>query len=98
MSTKETDIAAAEPVIADDISDREMKGEIDPREIHIDTVAQRKLIRKVDFYVIPLLNLCWIFAYLDRSNIGNAAIAGMPADLHMSSQDLASELSPYNIG
>jgi hypothetical protein len=56
-------------------------------------VAQRKLIRKIDFYVIPLLNLCWVFAYLDRSNIGNAAIAGMPADLGMSTQALASESS-----
>ncbi|KAH8901449.1 major facilitator superfamily transporter [Thozetella sp. PMI_491] len=74
-----------------------MKGEIDPREIHIDTVAQRKLIRKVDFYVIPLLNLCWIFAYLDRSNIGNAAIAGMPADLHMSSQDLANAILMFYV-
>jgi hypothetical protein len=95
MSAKAIDIVAAEPVIADDTSDNEMKGEVDPREIYIDPIAQGKLIRKVDLYVIPLLNLCWIFAYLDRSNIGNAAIAGMPADLSMSTQDLASELLPH---
>lgn len=53
------------------------------REIVIDPIAEKKLVRKCDLHVVPILNLIFCAAFLDRINIGNAKIQGMIADLHM---------------
>ncbi|KAK5115813.1 hypothetical protein LTR85_009407 [Meristemomyces frigidus] len=58
-------------------------------EIYIDPQRERRLLWKIDAFLVPLLTLSFLSAYLDRSNIGNAAIAGMPEDLGLSKQGLA---------
>jgi hypothetical protein len=87
MADTDTKVA----VIADtaDVADVE-KSNIDPDDIYIDPQKERKLLWKIDGFLVPLLTLAFLSAYLDRSNIGNAAIAGMPEDLGMSKQELAS--------
>ncbi|KAI4939261.1 uncharacterized protein J4E92_000545 [Alternaria infectoria] len=57
-------------------------------EIHIDPVAEKKLIRKLDLILSPMMVLVFLVAYLDRSNIGNAAIAGMNEDLGLTGNRL----------
>ncbi|KAF2665967.1 MFS general substrate transporter [Microthyrium microscopicum] len=44
----------------------------------------RRLLRKVDLNLIPLLSLLYFLSFLDRSNIGNARLANLERDLHMS--------------
>jgi hypothetical protein len=36
----------------------------------IDLLAEKKLLRKVDLHVIPILFLLFLMAFLDRTNIG----------------------------
>lgn len=36
----------------------------------IDPVAEKKLLRKLDFWLAPMMIICFLVAYLDRSNIG----------------------------
>ncbi|EME77657.1 uncharacterized protein MYCFIDRAFT_44924 [Pseudocercospora fijiensis CIRAD86] len=43
----------------------------------------RKLMRKVDLWLIPWLCLVYLLCFLDRTNIGNARLAGMEEDLDM---------------
>jgi hypothetical protein len=46
---------------------------------------QRKaMIRKVDFRLVPVLAVLYLFSHIDRANIGNAKIEGMMEDLGMS--------------
>ncbi|KAF9894345.1 hypothetical protein FE257_007848 [Aspergillus nanangensis] len=45
-----------------------------------------RILRKVDYRLLPLMTLLYTFAYLDRSNIGNARVAGMEADLNLTSE------------
>ncbi|KAL4973567.1 major facilitator superfamily domain-containing protein [Aspergillus desertorum] len=52
-----------------------------------DTVATKKLIRKIDFVLIPWLALLYLLSFLDRTNIGNARLAGLETDLNMSGLD-----------
>ena len=40
-----------------------------------------RLNRKFDFHLLPWLFGIWLFSFIDRSNIGNARIAGLTADL-----------------
>lgn len=43
----------------------------------------KKIIRKIDIHLLPFLSLLYLLSFLDRSNIGNARIAGMAADAHL---------------
>ncbi|KAL4937238.1 hypothetical protein BDV06DRAFT_216033 [Aspergillus oleicola] len=47
----------------------------------IDAKAEKKLIRKMDFYIIPFVVLLYLFSFLDRVNIGNARLYGLEEDL-----------------
>jgi hypothetical protein len=54
----------------------------------IDSVAEKKLVRKLDMHLVPVVMLLYLLSYLDRINIGNArfgkthfsssAILGLP--------------------
>jgi hypothetical protein len=63
----------------------------DASEIYIDPKAEAKVLRKCDMFLVPLLTLAFLSAYLDRNNIGNAATAGLKEDLGMSAQQFASK-------
>ncbi|KUJ13578.1 MFS general substrate transporter [Mollisia scopiformis] len=43
----------------------------------------RRVLRKIDLRLVPLLSFLYLIAYVDRSNIGNAKIAGMATDLNL---------------
>ncbi|KAJ9611505.1 hypothetical protein H2200_004689 [Cladophialophora chaetospira] len=46
-----------------------------------DPKAVRKVMRKVDLRLVPMLSLLYMWAFIDRSNLGNANIAGLSEDL-----------------
>lgn len=48
---------------------------------HIDG---KKVLRKMDLRLIPMLSILYLLAFLDRGNIGNAKIEHMLTDLKMS--------------
>ena len=51
---------------------------------HIDSAAERHLVWKCDLHVVPVLFVLYMLSFLDRINIGNANIEGLPKELHMS--------------
>ncbi|KAF5011822.1 hypothetical protein FDECE_2112 [Fusarium decemcellulare] len=53
----------------------------------IDPILEKKVLRKVDLNLVPILFLLFLCAFIDRINIGNARIQGLEADLNMSGQD-----------
>ena len=54
---------------------------VDPESI--DRSAEKRLVRKCDLHVVPIISLLYMFAFMDRINIGNARIQGLEKDLHM---------------
>ncbi|KAF1966538.1 MFS general substrate transporter [Bimuria novae-zelandiae CBS 107.79] len=46
---------------------------------------EKKVVRKIDTYLMPMMWLMYLLSYMDRTNIGNAKIAGMQADLSLTS-------------
>ncbi|CZT25765.1 related to permease of the major facilitator superfamily [Ramularia collo-cygni] len=54
----------------------------------IDPAEERRLVRKLDMWLSPMMVLVFLVSYLDRSNIGNAAIAGMTEDLGLDGNKL----------
>ncbi|CAK7231689.1 hypothetical protein SBRCBS47491_008016 [Sporothrix bragantina] len=50
-----------------------------------DTDEEKRLVRKIDLYLLPSIWLMYLLSYMDRTNIGNAKIAGMATDLDLDS-------------
>lgn len=59
---------------------------VQPNDIRLKTKdirAVRKIVRKIDFHLLPPLFALFLLAFIDRINIGNARIQGLERDLHM---------------
>ncbi|RPD81550.1 MFS general substrate transporter [Lentinus tigrinus ALCF2SS1-7] len=41
---------------------------------------ERRLVRKLDKRILPIICAMYFFAYLDRTNLGNARLQGLPED------------------
>ncbi|KAL2073530.1 hypothetical protein VTL71DRAFT_10856 [Oculimacula yallundae] len=52
-----------------------------------DAAATKRLLRKLDFRLIPFLALLYLLSFLDRTNIGNARLFDLELDLDMSGID-----------
>jgi len=50
---------------------------------HFDHAAEHKLMRKVDWRLLPILGALYSISLIDRTNISNARVAGMGADLQL---------------
>ncbi|KAF5355128.1 hypothetical protein D9756_005715 [Leucocoprinus leucothites] len=46
-----------------------------------------RLMRKLDWNLIPFVSLLYLLSFLDRSNVGNARLAGLERDLDMNGLD-----------
>ncbi|KAI0738952.1 MFS general substrate transporter [Daedaleopsis nitida] len=42
---------------------------------------ERRLVRKLDMRIMPIACIMYLFAYLDRTNLGNARLQGLPRDV-----------------
>lgn len=63
-----------------------------------DAAAERRLVRKIDRNVLPILGLLYLLSFLDRSNIGNAKLDGLTTDLHISNDNYLWTLTIYFFG
>ncbi|KAG7101083.1 putative transporter like protein [Verticillium longisporum] len=48
---------------------------------------KKEAVRKVDLRLVPMLVQLYLMAYLDKTNIGNAKIEGLPKTLNISNID-----------
>ena len=55
-----------------------------PRLEYTDEEAN-KVLRKLDWHILPFVFLLYTFSVLDRGNLGNAKLAGLDTDLGLSS-------------
>ncbi|KAH7018198.1 putative vitamin H transporter [Microdochium trichocladiopsis] len=63
-----------------------------------DTEEEKRLVRKIDLYLLPCIWCMYLMSYLDRTNIGNAKIAGMEKDLELTSDRYSIALVVFFIG
>jgi hypothetical protein len=52
-----------------------------------DPEIERRVRRRLDYTILPILCFFMFVSFLDRGNIGNAKIQGMTKDLHMRGND-----------
>ncbi|CAG9993910.1 unnamed protein product [Clonostachys byssicola] len=70
----------------------------DATDVVISDAERKRLVWKIDRQLMPLIWIMYIFNYLDRTNIGNAQLAGLSEDLGMTSQDYNWALSVFFFG
>ncbi|KAK7996747.1 serine/threonine-protein kinase svkA [Apiospora arundinis] len=58
-------------------------------------VNEKKLLRKLDYNLLPAVGVLYLLSFLDRSNVGNARIEGMLDDLHMTGNQYLTGLTLY---
>lgn len=56
-----------------------------PTEVHEphDPAEVAKLVRKIDFMILPYLAVCYAFFYIDKTTLSYAAIFGLRDDLNL---------------
>ncbi|KAH9935277.1 major facilitator superfamily domain-containing protein [Fomitopsis serialis] len=59
---------------------------------------ERRLVRKLDARLLPILTVLYLLSFLDRSNIGNAKLDGLTTDLKMTQADYLNALTLYFLG
>lgn len=58
-------------------------GVLGTEEREFTPLETKRLLRKLDWALLPLLSLLYLLSFLDRANIGNAKLAGLEKDLGM---------------
>ncbi|KAF8965756.1 MFS general substrate transporter [Flammula alnicola] len=58
---------------------------------------ERKLWRKIDLRLMPILSLMYLLSFLDRGNIGNARLQGLQSQLHLIGNEYNIALTMYFI-
>ncbi|KAL4801269.1 major facilitator superfamily domain-containing protein [Aspergillus unguis] len=58
-----------------------------PQPEVLDPKLERRVVRKCDLHVVPVLMVLYLLAFLDRINIGNARLQGLEDDLGMEGND-----------
>lgn len=67
-------------------------------EFDPESPAIRVLKRKLDYRLVPIWSLLYLFSFLDRSNIGNARIAGLEHDLNLTGTQFNMTLTIFFFG
>ncbi|KAK0187565.1 major facilitator superfamily domain-containing protein [Armillaria mellea] len=67
--------------------------------MELDVVSAKRVWFKLDFYLLPAIAMFYFLSFLDRTNIGNARIAGLQRDLNMTNKQYSIALTvTYVIG
>lgn len=62
--------------------------------LHIDV---RKVRRKVDFHIIPIMFVIWVCAFLDKMSYNYSAVMGIKKDLHFVGNDFSNIASASSL-
>lgn len=60
--------------------------------------AEKKLLRKLDFFILTFCCLVYFFNYLDRSNLTNAYVSGMKEELNFKGDQLTVINTIFTVG
>ena len=58
----------------------------------------KKLVRKIDLIILPIIGILYILNYIDRQNLAAAKLQGIMEDLNMTSQQFATAISILFVG
>ncbi|KAL4811444.1 major facilitator superfamily domain-containing protein [Aspergillus unguis] len=93
--------ATKQPVTGTYVAPEEIQARFDllrdlsPEEME---ALNKKVLKKVDWHMMPCVTLMFLMNYLDRINVSNARLAGLQGDLHMSDTVWNAGISTFYVG
>ncbi|KAI6020422.1 major facilitator superfamily domain-containing protein [Pisolithus microcarpus] len=69
----------------------------EPFPVSLSPEQERKLWRKIDFRLVPMISSMYLFSFMDRGNIGNAKLEGLMTQLHLTGSQFNVALSVFFI-
>lgn len=57
------------------------------REIEVSPAEQKRVLRKIDFRIIPILFVTYMLQYLDKNSINFSSVYGLQKGTHLKAQD-----------
>ncbi|GFZ47433.1 Uncharacterized transporter [Saitozyma sp. JCM 24511] len=72
-------------------------GDVDLSAYDYTEEESRRIVRKLDWHILPFIWWCYLFNSLDRSNVSNAKSDGMTTDLHFPTNGYALMLTLFYI-
>ncbi|KAJ0323948.1 hypothetical protein COL5a_008064 [Colletotrichum fioriniae] len=64
-------------------------------DIQSDRAKEAKVVRKLDLYITPVLFIVYLSCFIDRANIGNVKVAGMPEEIGATNQQYSTAVSLF---
>ncbi|KAL8883074.1 MAG: hypothetical protein Q9198_000019 [Flavoplaca austrocitrina] len=61
----------------------------------VDKAAEKIVLRKLDWHILPLITLIYTLAFLDRANIGNGRLYGLEKDLGLKGNQFQTAVSVF---
>ncbi len=61
-------------------------------------LLNKKLVRKIDLFILPIIGILYILNYIDRQNLAAAKLQGILEDLNLSTQEFATAVSILFVG
>ncbi|KAJ6581668.1 MFS general substrate transporter [Mycena capillaripes] len=97
MSSTSNEKAVEEQLDTHSVDAHDSKESHNINQFVIDPEAERRLVRKLDWILLPLFTLIYCTNFVDRTAIGNAKIAGIEKDLGMVGFDYNIALTVFYI-
>lgn len=100
-SNTKTSIEVKDAFPCQTVEGSDLKLSIEEKKIRVDKLAeemninQTKLMRKIDFCVIPPFCLLYFLAFLDRVNISNAKVYGIEKSLNLTNNQFSTALTVF---
>ncbi|KAJ4304745.1 hypothetical protein N0V90_000272 [Kalmusia sp. IMI 367209] len=82
----------------DNVAHADEKREVIATSFVEGTDEEKKLVRKVDLFLMPTIWVLYCFSYMDRTNIGNARVAGMASDIGLNSTQYFLAIVVFQVG
>ncbi|QKX59618.1 uncharacterized protein TRUGW13939_06755 [Talaromyces rugulosus] len=72
-------------VVEDEKLGRFQDEDVEQTSNALQNVDEKRILRKMDIRLLPMLSILYLLCFLDRGNIGNAKIEGLPEELGLTS-------------
>ncbi|EEA25514.1 hypothetical protein TMatcc_006257 [Talaromyces marneffei ATCC 18224] len=63
--------------------------------VQLDPAKEKKLLATLDLHFVPIIMFAYLTCFLDRGNIGNVKVAGMPEDIGASNSQYSTAVSIF---
>ncbi|KAK8109123.1 allantoate permease [Apiospora sp. TS-2023a] len=68
------------------------------QHVEVDAATARRIVRKIDTRLLPLLFLTYVFNFMDKTILSSASVFGLKQDTHLHGQDYAWVSSVFYFG